>query len=65
MSYHDIIDRLQEEQNKICESFTPKQQKKITRAINIEYKLTMVEEGHYSELDDEGTEEELSDLEEV
>ena len=45
------IKKLQNRQESIIESFTPEQQKLISEAINIEWVLCMVEEGHESELD--------------
>lgn len=39
----DIVDKLNKKLNK-------EEQKLLSRAINIEYKLAMVEEGHESEL---------------
>ena len=47
--------KLQQEQDDICEKLEKKLNAKeiemLTRAINIEYKLAMVEEGHDSELE--------------
>ena len=43
---YNTINKLENRQDKIIEKFSEKEQKLIIEAINIEYILTMVEEGH-------------------
>jgi len=50
MNINQKMKKLEERQDSIISSFTPEQQDLILEAIDIEYKLTMAQEGHFNEL---------------
>ncbi len=53
--YEKIADRLQKEQYKIYDKIPEKYHDLLRRALSIEYKLSLYNEGHDCELDDEAT----------